>query len=56
MPDVWEVWLDPAVEAAALESLLVPFPANRMDAFAVSDGVNSVKINGVAYIAPIQAT
>jgi len=53
-PDVWEPWLDQAVEAAALESLLVPFPADRMEAFVVSEAVNSVKNNGVACIEPIQ--
>jgi putative SOS response-associated peptidase YedK len=54
-PEVWEPWLDHAVEAAALESLLVPFPADRMEAIAVSDAVNSVKNNRPICIEPIRA-
>jgi putative SOS response-associated peptidase YedK len=51
-PDTWEPWLDPAVEATALSSLLVPFPADRMEAYPVSPAVNSVKNNGPELIAP----
>jgi putative SOS response-associated peptidase YedK len=51
-PESWEPWLDPAVEPAALQSLLVPFPPGKMEAFAVSPSVNSVKNNGPELIVP----
>jgi len=50
--DVWEAWLDPAVEPSALQSLLVPFPSDKMEAFKVSQAVNSVKNNGPDLVIP----
>ncbi len=37
----WEAWLDPATPRAALAALLVPYPAEAMEAFPVSRLVNS---------------
>jgi putative SOS response-associated peptidase YedK len=40
--DVGNAWLDPEVKPERLRALLVPFPAERMTARAVSSRVNSV--------------
>jgi putative SOS response-associated peptidase YedK len=45
-PNSWEPWLDPTVEPSALQSLLVPFSADKMEAYPVSAAVNSAKNNG----------
>jgi putative SOS response-associated peptidase YedK len=51
-PDAWEPWLDPAVEPAAVQELLVAFPAGLMEAYPVNPAVNSVKNNGPELIMP----
>ena len=39
-PDTWTQWLDPAANPAALNSMLIPFPAEGMRKEAVGLGVN----------------
>ena len=46
LPEPAEVaWLDSEQDPDGLQSLLVPFPADFMDAYAVRSVVNSVKNN-----------
>ena len=41
-PDAYPLWLDPSPQApASLQSLLVPYPADAMEAYPVSPLVNS---------------
>lgn len=42
-PDDYDRWLDNATPVADLKALLKPYPAERMQAYAVSRAVNSVK-------------
>ena len=49
----YEVWLDPAAKPAQLLSLLVPYPADEMDARAVSTRVNSPRNEGPELIDPM---
>jgi putative SOS response-associated peptidase YedK len=49
-----DFWLDPAVEDhTRLLDVLRPFPAAEMDAYTVSDGVNSVKNDSPECIEPV---
>ncbi len=52
-PEAREEWLDPAVDAGALRELLVPFPAERMEAWPVSPAVNSPRNNGPELTRPL---
>ena len=47
-----ERWLDPTANAGELQSLLAPFPADQMEAYAVSTLVNSPRNDTPACIAP----
>jgi putative SOS response-associated peptidase YedK len=40
------VWLDPRAATEDLQSLMVPFPAGRMDAYAVSAWMSNAKNEG----------
>ena len=51
-PDTWERWLDPTVTGAT-ELLLVPFPAEAMRAYPVSNRVGSVRNNDPSLLDPI---
>lgn len=52
--DSERVWLDQSiVDAGYLKSLLVPYPAEAMIAYAVSSYVNSVKNNGPECMVPL---
>jgi putative SOS response-associated peptidase YedK len=52
-PDDYDKWLEPATPLDELRALLKPFPAERMDAYAVSRVVNSVKNDTEECIAPL---
>lgn len=52
-PAAHAIWLDPASERAALEALLVPYDAARMEAFAVSRRVNSPANDDPACLEPV---
>jgi len=55
--DAWATWLgEEAAEKDALQSLLQPFPAERMKVFSVSTRVNSVKNDDAGLIEPMMAT
>ncbi len=52
----WDAWLDPEHDdTAALQDLLVPFPAERMAARRVSTHVNNARHEGPACQAPFEA-
>lgn len=54
--DTYDLWLDPKTnDTDYLKSLLVPFPAERMEAYAVSTLVNSPKNDMAACIEPINS-
>jgi putative SOS response-associated peptidase YedK len=42
-PEDYDRWLDPNTPAEGLRSMLKPYPAERMEAYAVSRDLNSVK-------------
>ena len=46
------VWLDPLAPTEVLRSLLVPFPADQMDAYPVSSWMNNARNEGPKCIAP----
>jgi putative SOS response-associated peptidase YedK len=49
----WDRWLDPALtDAAEIEQLLKPFPAEEMRAYPVSSRVNNVKNDDAGLIEP----
>jgi len=49
------LWLDPSVkDAAALLPLLVPYPADVMEAYAVSRSVNAPMVDDAACITPVR--
>ena len=48
-----ERWLDPSVDVAELQTLLTPFPADQMEAYAVSTLVNSPRNDAPECIAPV---
>ena len=51
--DAVRAWLDPApMTPAAAAELLVPYPAERMEAYPVSSAVNSPSTDGPACIEP----
>jgi len=51
--DAQKIWLDPEItDVEKLVALLKPYPANKMQAFAVSPLVNSPKNNSADCIAP----
>jgi putative SOS response-associated peptidase YedK len=50
-PTADALWLDPGADAAALHSLLVPYPEERMEAYLVDTWVNSPKHEGPRCIA-----
>ncbi|HVF21038.1 MAG TPA: SOS response-associated peptidase [Mycobacteriales bacterium] len=55
-PESWERWLDPAYDdLAALRGLLVPAPADVLEAYPVSTAVSSVKNNGPQLREPVAA-
>ncbi|UWG95408.1 SOS response-associated peptidase [Dehalobacter sp. DCM] len=48
------IWLNPELnDTEKLKQLLVPYPAVRMEAYQVSDYVNSVKHDSIACIQPV---
>jgi putative SOS response-associated peptidase YedK len=51
-PVEFGLWLDPAAEKAALQSILRPFPVGEMTAIAVSTLVNSPKNDGPELLLP----
>jgi putative SOS response-associated peptidase YedK len=54
-PDVYDTWLDPANEdTARLATLLRPYPAEEMDAYAVGPYVNSPTHEGAECIEPVE--
>ncbi len=53
-PDAWDRWLDPAyADVDALCALLVPAPAESIEAWPVSPAVSSVRNQGPQLIAPV---
>ncbi len=53
-PEDEALWLDSSVsDPAALQSLLVPYPANLMDAYAVSRTVNTPTVDDAGLIAKV---
>lgn len=46
-------WLDPTADLAELQSVLTPFPADQMEAYAVSTLVNSPRNDAPECIAPV---
>jgi putative SOS response-associated peptidase YedK len=51
----YATWLDPAIQSAEeLQPLLVPFPAQRMTARAVSTYVNNVRNQGPKCVEPVE--
>lgn len=51
-PEDEALWLDPATEPAELTSLLVPYPAEWMEAYAVSRAVNAPTVDAPECIEP----
>ena len=52
-----EIWLDGAIEDPKVSSsMLIPFPAGSMEAYVVSDLVNSPKNEDPNCIAPVHLT
>ncbi|MHB1424413.1 MAG: SOS response-associated peptidase [Gemmataceae bacterium] len=49
------LWLDPGASAAALHGLFVPYPSERMEAFAVSPWVSNPKHEGPRCLEPAGA-
>ncbi|HLH74195.1 MAG TPA: SOS response-associated peptidase [Chloroflexota bacterium] len=50
--DAWETWLDPAFQdIGPLQSLLRPYPSERLEAYPVSTRVNSVQNEGPELLA-----
>ncbi|MDP9073920.1 MAG: SOS response-associated peptidase [Actinomycetota bacterium] len=55
-PDVWDRWLDPALEdPAALSRLLVPARSEEFEAYPVTTKVNTVANEGPELVEPIPA-
>ncbi|MFI5255604.1 MAG: SOS response-associated peptidase [Candidatus Limnocylindrales bacterium] len=53
-PKDWDLWLDPAVDdVAELRGLLVPPPANGLEAYPVSTLVNGPRNEGAELLAPV---
>jgi putative SOS response-associated peptidase YedK len=53
--DAWDKWLDPSnSDTKALLDLLVPFPAELMEAYPVDTLVNSVQNDGPDLVAPLE--
>jgi putative SOS response-associated peptidase YedK len=53
--DVEDLWLDSMIEDhRRLRDLLLPYPAEEMEAYAVSPLVNSVKNDSIACVEPAQ--
>jgi putative SOS response-associated peptidase YedK len=50
---LYDAWLDPATPPAALDAMLVPYPAEGIHAFPVSTYVNSPGRDGPECIAPV---
>lgn len=50
-PDGERTWLDPATSALELQLLLGPYPAERMEAYQVSQAVNSARLDSPALVA-----
>jgi putative SOS response-associated peptidase YedK len=53
-PAAWAAWLDPATPPAALQALLVPLSAGRLDHHPVSQRVNSARSEGPECAEPSQ--
>ncbi|WP_409296713.1 SOS response-associated peptidase [Peribacillus sp. SCS-26] len=55
-PESYSDWLDPELhDAAVLKSLLVPYPADKMDKYQVSTLVNSPKNNTPDLLSPLNS-
>ena len=55
-PEAWDTWLDPTyADVDALRALLVPAPADGIEAFPVSTKVNKVALDGPELLDPIPA-
>lgn len=52
--DAWDAWLDPATPADALQALLVPYPAERTEAYAVDPRVGSPANNDPHLAEPVR--
>ena len=53
-PEAWDAWLDPANQnLAAIQSLLIPAPADEFEAFPVSTRVNDVANEGPDLVDPL---
>ena len=54
-PSAWDTWLDPGLEdIAELRGLLVPCPAEGLEAYPVSTLVNSTRNEGASLIEPVE--
>lgn len=54
--DAVDLWLDRSVPGDGVRHLLRPFPAEAMEAYAVSPRVNSPKFDDEACVAPLEET
>jgi putative SOS response-associated peptidase YedK len=54
-PDADELWLDPGSSPDALRALLVPYPDEKMEAFAVNDWVSNSRHEGKRCLEPVSA-
>ncbi len=52
--DAWDAWLDPATPAEELQALLVPYPAERTEAYAVDPRVGSPANNDPHLVEPVR--
>lgn len=55
-PGVWDAWLDPATkDAAAIQALLMPYPADGMTAWPVGAWVGNARNQGPECVEPVGA-
>jgi putative SOS response-associated peptidase YedK len=53
--EVWDIWLDPTNDDVdKLTALLVPYPADRLEAYPIDTVVNSVQNDGPDLIVPLE--
>ena len=49
----WHRWLDPAAQTREVQGLLVPYPAELMDAYPVGTAVGNTRNEGPGLIRPL---
>jgi putative SOS response-associated peptidase YedK len=53
-PEKEQLWLDPVIDFKLLNEILVPYPASKMDYYAVSTFINSTKNDTPECILPVK--